>query len=230
MRGSNSNHGHRQNSFCMRCMAPEIIMMTISALWSRQDGTPLPPSLVRLCLESGYPIDLGELAQGEERLTAAAAATLVVRSEVICCSLEWMTGGAESRAVRDTATALHVERLVSKLPAGFAALEMCEMRMTVNCSTAVHLPTPEATALELCLSSAHAPATYRRFTLLWQDNLLLFVDMTWPLGFAEPALQPRVTFNSATALAEHLQNCAATLNMSVALHAAPATHVVITRL
>ncbi len=197
---------------------------------SRQDGPPLPPSLVRLCLESGYPVDLGELAQGQERLTAAAAPTLVVRSEVICCSLEWMTGGAEPRAVRDTETGLHAERLVSRLPAGFAALEMSAMRMTVNCSTAVQVPTPEAAALELCLFLAHAPATYRRFTLCWVDNLAMFVDLTWPLGFAEPALQPRVAFSDANALAEHLRNCAATLNMSVALHAAPTTYVVMTRL
>ncbi len=118
----------------MCCIAPETIV-TLSAWLGRQDGPPLPPSLTRLCLESGYPIDLGELAQGGERRTAAAEPTLVVRSEVICCSLEWMTGGAEPRAVCDTATGLHAERLVSRLPAGFAALEMCAMRMTVNCST-----------------------------------------------------------------------------------------------
>ena len=147
---------------------------------TRQDGPPLPPSIETLCLESGYPIDLGELAQGEERLAAAAAPSLVVRSEIICCSLEWMTGGAEPRAVRDTAIGVHAERLVSRLPAGFAALEMCAMRMTVNCSTAVQLPTPGSAAVELCLYFAHAPATYRQVTLCWVDNLAMFVDLTWP--------------------------------------------------
>lgn len=94
---------------------------------------------------------------------------------------------------------------------------------------AVQVPTSEAAALELCLFFAHALATNRRFTMCWVDHLALFVDLSWPLAFAELALQSRVAFDDANALAEDLQDCAATLNMSVALHAAP-MRIIITRL
>ena len=195
----------------------------------------LPASLAALRLESEFPIDLGELVRGEERLSAAAEPVLGVRSAVICCSLVWLTGGMEPRVACDTATALHAERLVSKLPAGFAALEMHAQCITVNCSAAVQVPTPEAAAWELCLFFAHAPLSYRRFSLCWEDAVPLRVHLSWPLGFAEPgstalARQGRLAFDSMDALAKQLQDCAVTLNMTVAVCDAPKKHVVVSRL
>ena len=106
--------------------------------------------------------------------------------------------------------------------------------IAISCSTAVQDPTPEAAALELCLFFAHAPPSYRRFSLCWQADLPLHVDLSWPPGFAEPgstalARQVRVAFDGVEALAEHLQTCAVTSELSVAIQQSPAEHVVVSR-
>ena len=77
-----------------------------------------------LRLESGYPIALEELAEGEELFTAAAAPTLIVRFGNVCCNLDWMTGVAEPQAAHDAALPVPVHHLVSQLPAGFGTLEL----------------------------------------------------------------------------------------------------------
>ncbi len=114
------------------------------------------------------------------------------------------------------------------------ALEMRARHIAIHCGAAVQEPTPEAAALLLCLFVASAPASYRQFSLSWQDDVFLYVDLSWPLGVAEPGGtahvgQGRVAFHGMHMLAEHMGHCAAMLNMSVAVHAAPTKHILISR-
>ena len=184
---------------------------------SRQDGPPFPASLTALHLESGYPVDLAELARGQEPLTAASNAVLSVRSGVICCSLEWLAGDGRNDASAP-------RRLASKLPAGFTGLELEAQCVTINCSAAAPLPDPVAAAWELGLFFAHTPPSYRRFSLRWRQGarLPLRVHLSWPLGVAEPgstalARQGRVAFTGPDEIARHLRDCARLHGMSVAV-------------
>ncbi len=203
------------------------------------DGPLLPPSLTALRLESGRLIDLGDLAQGEKRLSMATGPTLAVRAGVVLCRLERMVGGAEPHAAHDTATALHAEQFLSRLPARFAALEMHSQRIAIHCDAAVQEPTPEAAALQLCLFFAHAPASYRHFSLRWPNDLPLYVplyvNLSWPLdiaGAGSTALVGcgRVAFDRMDLLAKHFKSCAATLNMSVVMTKQPTKRITLSRL
>ena len=156
--------------------------MAIKKMLTLQDGPPLPPSLVALRLESGYPMNLGQLVHGEARLTASPAPTLIVRSPIVSCSLEAMIGGPDPHAAHDPATAPHAEQFISKLPAGIAALEMHAQRVSINCGAAVQEIAPEAAALVVCLFVASAPVSYRRFSLYWPDQVPLYVNLLWPLS------------------------------------------------
>ena len=210
--------------------------MITRMLHTLQDDPPLPPSLTALRLVHGHLIDLGDLAQGKEmRLSMAAEPTLAVRADVISCRLEWMVGGAEPHANHDAAMALHAGQFVSKLPAGFAALEMQAQRIAMGCGAAAREPMPEAAATVLCLFCAHAPASYRRLSLRWPDDLPLhvplYIDMSWPVvGSTTLIGSGRVAFGRMDILAQCMQHCAATLNMSIAIHAVSPEYVGFTRL
>ncbi len=218
----------------MCCLASDTIMSESVSL-TLHDGSPLPPSLATLRLESGYPIDLEELAEGEFQLSAAAAPTLTVCSADIRCSLGWMCGVEEPQAVDDTGPALHGHRIVSRLPAGFGALEMHTQCITSEGSGEVQQDvTPTAAALMLFMGFAAAPASYRHFRLHWPEQPPLYVHLSGPLDPAEPSCtalagQGRVAFDTIDVLAEHLQEWAAMLSMSVAVHAALTRHIVISR-
>ena len=192
-----------------------------------------------LRIDTSYAIALRELACGAERLTDFDGPVLAVRSShVINCSLEWITGAPEPQVANDTASALHAERLVSQLPAGFGALDIQGPCLNIHCSTALEQPIKRAAAaLELCLFFAHAPASYRWFSVSWRDDRPLRVDLQWPVGFAGPGsmmldAQGRVAFEGPKALARHLRRCARTMNMSfhVAFEAAPPRRVLVFRL
>ena len=212
----------------------------------------MPASLTALQLWCAAPIDLGELAQGGKRLSAAAAPVLSVRSARICCRLEWTTGGPEHRVASDAATAVSAGRLVSRLAPGFVALDMFAYSMTISCSSTVQEPTPAAAARELCLFFAHAPPSYRRFSLCWVDENMVDVDddsvdeyweddrrlrvhLFWPRGSAEPgstasAGEGEVAFDGVEELAENMHSCAVAHGMTVAVIETPTKHVVVTRL
>ena len=225
-------------------IAPAFMMIVASMLLTAQDGPPLPASLMTLRLESGYLIDLGELARGGDPLTLAAEPMLTVHSPLIRCGLEWVAGEAEPHAAHNTAVASDVERLASQLPAGFGTPEMYAQRIPVNCSAAVNGDdddddeqngTLEAAALELCLFFASAPALHRRVSLYWPEYLPLYVDLSLALACEEPgstalSRQGRVAFERVESLAEQLQRCAVTMDTSVAMHKDPAGHMVVSRL
>ena len=197
-----------------------------------QDEPLFPVSLACLQLDAGYPIDLSELSSGQERLTAAAGPVLTVRSPVVCCSLEWVT---DERVCQQADNSTTVRRLFSKLPAGFAALELDAQCITINCSVAYQCADPTAAAWELGQFFAHAPPSYRRFSLRWNDGgLPLRVHLSWPLGLVEPngtalARQGRVTFDGAEALAARLRGCAEMHAMAITCTGPPLNQVVMVR-
>jgi len=189
-----------------------------------------------LRLQSGYPLDLGELARGQERLAAAVHPSLHVRAPVVCCSLEWVTDErAPQHRDSDGTTATITRRLVSTLPAGFTALELDAHCVTINCSVAYQSADPPAAAWELGQFFAHAPPSYRRFSLRWNANSLpLRVHLSWPLGAEEQnstalARQGRVTFDGAKDLAERLRGCAEMHGMAVMYTGSPVNQIVIVR-
>ena len=189
-----------------------------------QDGPPLPASLRELRLRSNHPVDIRELARGDERLTAATESRLIVITPTIRCSLAW----APSR------TALPAHRLVSQLPAGFRSFAVAAQWVTVDCSAAPKEPLTAAAASELCLFFAHAPASYRHFCLGWVNNPLE-IRLLWRAGYAEvdgtvPCSEGRATFDGVRQFVRQLRNSAAALNMSVAYYGKPAKVVVVTRL
>ena len=200
------------------------------------DGPPLPASLAALRLESLYPIDLGELvARGGIRLTAAASTpVLSALSAVVCCSLDRLPRGSGGN-VADVGAEPVTDRLVSKLPAGFGALQVCAQCITIKCSVALLEAGPEDAARELCLFFDRAPASYRRFSVLWMVvKVPLQFRLSWPLGIADPggtalARQGRVAFDSVEALAECMQIYAAALRMKVIVSEEPMRHLSVVR-
>ena len=181
-------------------------------------------------------------AHGGDPLTVAAEQTLTIHSPLFCCSLEWVTGGAEPLAAHDTAVAPDAEQLASQLPAGSGTLKMHAQRIPVNCSAAVHDDEQNRTSEAAARGAvpvqqkffASAPASYRHFCLYWPEDLPLYADLSLALAREEPsrtalARQGRVVFKRVESLAEQLQRCVVTLDMSVAVHQVPAKHVVISR-
>ena len=198
-----------------------------------KDGPPLPASLAALRLESGYPIDIGELDRDYALPAATSKPLLSARSAVVCCSLERrprMLGS--SAAVGDAEL---TDGLVSKLPAGFGSLEMHTQCITINCSVALPEACPEDAARELCLFFARAPASYQRFRLFWRDDVPLQFRLSWPLGALDPggtalARQGRVAFASVKSLAECMQLCTSGHHLSVAVSRQPTKHLDVVRL
>jgi len=188
-----------------------------------------------LRLQSGYPLDLGELARGQERLAVAAHPSLLVRAPVVCCSLEWVADERASQQRDNGSTTTTTRRLASTLPAGFTALELDAQCVTINCSVAYQSADPAAAAWELGQFFAHAPPSYRRFSLRWNaDSLPLRVHLSWPLGAEEQnstalARQGRVTFDRAKELAERLRGCAEMHAMAVMYTGSPLNQIVMVR-
>ena len=136
----------------------------------------------------------------------------------------------------DNNSTVTTRRLASTLPAVFTALELDAQCVTINCSVAYQSADPAAAAWELGQFFAHAPPSYRRFSLRWDPNSLpLRVHLSWPLGAEEQnstalARQGRVTFDGAKELAERLRGCAEMHGMAVKYAGPPLNQIVMARL
>ena len=157
-------------------------------------------------IESGYPVDVAELARWTSGLMAAGQPVLTVRSAAICFSLQQPHGGLRAE----------------HLPAGFSALEMHTGDLTIQRREGS--PRPEdpleecaaGAARELCLVLADAPSSYRRFSLRCHAVITLFIHIL-EHDDRPAARQGRLARVQAEELAEHLQDCAGAHMMGFAL-------------
>ena len=176
-----------------------------------QDEPSLPASLAALRLSSSYAIDVGELTRGVDRLRMAAEPVLDLDS-AIECSLEGVVG----HALPPCTVASHASRLAGTLPVGFRALQLRAHCVFIHCSVAVQWPTPAAVAEQLLLFFAHAPPSYRRFSLCCKDYLLMYLALSWPPGSGWLGrTRAQVAYDNLAALAVHLRSCAVVHDMSV---------------
>ncbi len=186
----------------------------------------LPASLAALRLHSRLFVDLEDLRRWDDRLRASPRPTLTVTSPVVVCNLDMLTRLPET-VNDDTVRALYAEQLISKLPAGFGALEMHATAIKLCFSDPVPAPTAEVAAQNLGQFYAKAPASYRMFSLFWADDEPLFVRLAWPMP--DEAKYPIVGFSGAEALAMHLQRYLVEHDMNAAAVSEPTQGVVVTR-
>ena len=187
-------------------------------------------------LASWHPIDPGELtrhyrtADEELQLSAAACPVLTLRSPVLCFGMAWKISVADPYPAPT-----RTERLASKLPPGFAALEMHTSCICIKCSVEMPVPTLRSAAWELSWFLANAPLSYRRFSLFCDDALPQIQlrggnRVKWGFTADDDQRHRRVSHNGVEQLAEHLKDCAAMQNMSVAVMETPIRHISIVRL
>ena len=187
-------------------------------------------------LVSRFCIDLGQLARGDVRLSAAVKPVLSVRSAYVMFSLMRLTGGSDPSVPIAVARAQSPERLVSKLPDGFSALELHAQCLRLICPAAVPVSSPETAAHMLCLFLANAPASYRRFSLCCTHYLPLRIQLSWPMGIPKPDgttgwhHDAELELDGMQALAGLLQGCVVMHNMSAAFVSEPTNHIDVFRL
>ncbi len=103
---------------------------------------------------------------------------------------------------------------ISKLPAGFSALELHAPSITiVHAHLSLNL-NPLSAAFTLCTIFAQAPSSYRRFSLRWTDELPLKICRADAARTAESS-HCKVLQVASTVLADNMRGCAAYRNMSV---------------
>jgi len=188
--------------------------------------------LSELRLELEELIDLEKLAREEGRLIAAAGLTLRVRAPVVRCSVLGlatsapMPGSAEDDADDPS--------MVSRLPAGFVALDLHAQCVSMQSCGIVELATPGCVAHQLCMFFARAPASYRRFCLCCADSPRLRFCVAGVGGAWDPEAgncrEGRLTFDDVETLATLMQDTAAHFNMRAAVVEEPAKGVVVVTL
>ncbi len=193
----------------------------------RQEELALPASLQAFQLENSGYITLAAVGSWHQRLRAAVGAALIVRAGNIECKCR--------RSILDDGDAF---RLVSHLPDGFSAMEMrLDMRtplITVNPQTVMDQTTQAAAAWHLLCFFAMAPASYRRFSVFWTEDLPLKITVCGKPADEPPGMGIHclefVAFDTADALAGHMRARAVQHNMSVTVVEEPTKGIILTRL
>jgi len=168
----------------------------------------LPASLTAIRLETGDTINLGMLTCGDSRLSAGLG--LVVTAGSVECEQEWMCNRL-SRAAEHA----------SKLPAGFAALELRASHISLTFSLHGLRATSATAAYLLCMFFAFAPTSYQRFSMCWPDSVplrILLADMIddWTCEDSDCEFKA-LDSDEVEALTEHMRRSAGRLSMSVAV-------------
>jgi len=172
-----------------------------------QGGPPLPMSLTALRLESTCPIDLGELARGAERLSAALAPVLSVRLPEIRFSVQSMFKEPKLG-------------FGSQLPAGFVALELHAPCISTKSRGLPEFANDAAAAWQLCKFIARAPVSYKRFSLSCTGEAPMHIHVEGGIRALDPVSgrpwrRRRLSFRSLKTLAELMQHCVRVCNLRV---------------
>ncbi len=197
-----------------------------------QGGPPLPASLTALRFDSKHVLTLTEMRLGNSRFRAAAGPVLTVRAPAVILRTAWPHGRPEPPELGSASTPRR--QLISKLPAGFTALELHAQCFSITATARTEILTLADAARELCHYFAAAPASFRRFSLCWAGDRPLRACVKGSLVAMQPCepecSQELLKFHSVDVLAEHMQDYAIDHGLSVATAEQPLTGVVVVRL